>query len=165
MDGLDDIDLALLEALVADGRASYRQLGDRVGLSPPAVADRVRKLEQRGVITGYRAELDYERLGFPILCIIRLNTSGRRSDEAIDGSTIDEVLAAIPEVIEANRVTGSESHVVRARVRSTAHLESLLDQVWQAADSVTNIVTSSPVPRRPMLLARALGRTVASVRM
>lgn len=149
---LDDIDLAICEQLVADGRISYRALGDLVGLSSPAVADRVRRLEQRGVISGYRAELDYEALGFPILCIVRLNTSSGR------GENIDAILEAMPEVIEANRVTGSESHVVRARVRSTAHLEELLDQMWTAADSVTNIVTSSPVRRRPMRLAAALGR-------
>jgi Lrp/AsnC family leucine-responsive transcriptional regulator len=61
---------------------------------------------------------------------------------------------AIPEVIEANRVTGSESHVIRARVRSTAHLENLLHELWQSGESTTNIVTSSPVPRRPMNLRR-----------
>jgi Lrp/AsnC family leucine-responsive transcriptional regulator len=71
---------------------------------------------------------------------------------------VDDVIAAIPEVIEANRVTGSESHVIRARLRSTEHLEELLHELWTHGDSVTNIVTSSPVPRRPMRLRSVLGR-------
>jgi Lrp/AsnC family leucine-responsive transcriptional regulator len=149
---LDDIDLDICEALAWDGRLSYRELGDRIGLSSPATADRVRRLEQRGVITGYRATIDYEALGFPILSIVRLNNS-YRSDVDIDAA-----LADVPEIIEANRVTGAESHVIRARVRSTSHLEDLLKVFWNQADTVTNIVTSSPIHRRPMLLRRALGR-------
>lgn len=146
---LDDINRDILELLLADGRMSYRELGERVGLTAPAVTERVRKLEELGVIKGYRAVIDYEALGFPLLCIIRLN-SPRSAQE------LDDVIRSIPEVIEANRVTGSESHVIRARVASTIHLEQLLDALWEHGESVTNIVTSSPVPRRPMLLGAAL---------
>lgn len=142
---LDDINRELLDLLQIDGRMSYRDLGERIGLTAPAVAERVRKLEAAGVIRGYRAEVDYEVLGFPILSIVRLNAPGRASG-------VDDTLRAIPEVIEANRVTGSDSHVIRARVRSTGHLEELLQQLWEKGDSTTNIVTSSPVPRRPMNL-------------
>ena len=145
---LDDINRDLLDILQLEGRLSYRELGDRVGLSAPAVAERMHKLEDSGVIRGYRAVVDYEALGFPILCIIRLRAPG-------PSSGVDEMVQAIPEVIEANRVTGSESHVIRARVRSTAHLESLLHELWHSGESTTNIVTSSPVPRRPMNLARS----------
>ena len=144
---LDDINRDLLDLLQVDGRMSYRDLGERIGLTAPAVAERVRKLEAAGVIRGYRAEGDYEALGFPILCIVRLNAPGRASG-------VDDTLRAISEVIEANRVTGSDSHVIRARVRSTGHLEELLQQLWEKGDSTTNIVTSSPVPRRPMNLER-----------
>lgn len=146
---LDAINRDLIDLLQQEGRLSYRELGERIGLSAPAIAERVRKLEEAGVITGYRAVVDYEAIGFPILCVIRLNTTNL--DRAID-----EVLEAIPEIIEANRVTGSESHVVRARVRSTAHLEQLLERLWSHGSSVTNIVTSSPVPRRPMGVVAAL---------
>ncbi len=142
---LDDINRDLLDLLQVDGRMSYRDLGERIGLTAPAVAERVRKLEAAGVIRGYRAEVDYEVLGFPILSIIRLNAPGR-------GRGIDDTIRQIPEVIEANRVTGSESHVIRACVRSTGHLEELLQPLWDQGDSTTNIVTSSPVPRRPMNL-------------
>lgn len=147
---LDEINRDLLDLLQHDGRLSYRELGERIGLSPPAVAERIRKLEESGVITGYRAMVDYEAIGFPILCIIRLNATN------LDRATIDDVMTAIPEIIEANRVTGSESHVIRARVRSTAHLEELLELVTGHGATVTNIVTSSPVPRRPMNLRSAL---------
>ena len=148
---IDDINLAILELLQGDGRMSYRDIGERVGLTPPAVTERIRRLESSGVIRGYRATVDNEALGFPLLCIIRLNVSR-------DAEAVDDVIAAMPEVIEANRVTGSESHVIRARVRSTQHLEELLKQLWPYGDSTTNIVTSSPVPRRPMDLRRALAR-------
>ncbi len=146
---LDDINIELLDLLQLGGRLTFRELGDRVGLSAPAVTERVRRLEDQGIITGYRAVVDYEALGFPLLCVIRLNASR-------GAVGVDEVIAAMPEVIESNRVTGSESHVIRARVRSTAHLEELLSQLWEFGDSITNIVTSSPVPRRPMHLGRAL---------
>lgn len=148
---LDDINLDLLDLLQEHGRMSYRELGERVGLTAPAVTERIRKLEDAGVITGYQAVVDYEALGYPLLCVIRLNAP-------LGDAAVDEEIRAIPEVIEANRVTGSESHVMRARVRTTAHLEALLQHVWSHGDSVTNIVTSSPVPRRPMQLRAALGR-------
>lgn len=143
---LDDINIELLDLLQTEGRITYRDLGKRVGLTAPAVTERVHKLEEAGIIRGYRAVVDYEVLGFPLLCVIRLNAS--RSEG------VDEVIAAMPEVIEANRVTGSESHVIRVRMRSTRHLEVLLQELWEFGDSITNIVTSSPVPRRPMQLRR-----------
>lgn len=146
---LDDIDRELVDLLQEDGRMSYRELGDRVQLTAPAVTERIRKLEEAGVILGYRAVVDYEALGFPLLCIIRLN-----APRGAQG--VDDVIADIPEVIEANRVTGSESHVIRAQVRDTAHLEKLLHRLWAHGDSVTNIVTSSPVPRRPVRLRSVL---------
>ena len=142
---LDDINRDLLDLLQLDGRMSYKDLGEQIGLTAPAVAERVRKLEEAGVIKGYRAVVDYEVLGFPILCVIRM-----KAPMSTEG--IDPKIAAIPQVIEANRVTGSDSHVIRARVRSTKNIEELLHEVWEDGETITNIVTSSPVPRRPMNL-------------
>lgn len=149
---LDDINRDLLDLLQLEGRMSYKDLGDRIGLTAPAVAERIRKLEDAGVITGYRAVVDYEVIGFPILSIIRLKAP-------MHAEGIDPKIAAIPNVIEASRVTGSDSHVIRARLRRMLDLEELLQDVWEQGDTITNIVTSSPVPRRPMnLTATDAGR-------
>lgn len=151
---LDDINRELLDILQIDGRMSYKELGDRIGLTAPAVAERVRKLEAEGVIKGYRAVVDYEAVGFPILGIIRVNAPMRTQG-------IDPKIEAIPNVLEASRVTGSDSHVIRVRLRRTRDIEELLEDVWEEADTVTNLVTSSPVPRRPMnLKATNAGREV-----
>ena len=139
---IDDISWALLEELQADGRASYKELGERVGLTPPAIAERMRKLEKAGVIVGYRPVIDYEALGYPILAVIRLKASGGGVGE------IDQLVEDIPEILECHRVTGSESHVIRAIVRTTGHLEELLEVLRLHAETITNIVTSSPVRRR-----------------
>lgn len=149
---LDDINQDLIDLLQRDARMSYRELGEAIGLSAPAVAERVRKLEEAGVITGYHATVDYDAVGFPLLCIIRLNLTSRA------GGELDELIASCPEVIESNRVTGSESHVIRARVSSSEHLEELLHQLWEYGTSETNLVTSSPVPRRPMNIRAARAR-------
>lgn len=151
---LDDINRDLLDLLQVDGRMSYKDLGERIGLTAPAVAERVRKLEEAGAIKGYRAVVDYEAVGFPILGIIRVKAPMRTEG-------IDPKIAAIPNVIEASRVTGSDSHVIRARLRRTRDIEELLQDVWGQVDTITNLVTSSPVPRRPMnLKATNAGREV-----
>lgn len=107
------------------------------------------------MIKGYRAVVDYEVLGFPILCVIRLKAP-------MSTQGIDSRIAAIPQIIEASRVTGSESHVIRARVRTTKEIEELLSDISEDGDTITNIVTSSPVPPRPMNLEAAdAGRVVA----
>lgn len=136
---LDDVGWMLLEELQRNGRASYRELGVRVGLTAPAVADRVRKMERDGIITGYRAEVDHEKLGVPIRAIIRVKTS------AASVGQVDEIVQNMPEVVECHHVTGSENHVIRARLRSTKHLEELLYVLSPYGETVTNIVMSSAV--------------------
>lgn len=144
MTTLDDIDWLIIEQLQTNARISYKDLGELVGLSAPAAADRVRRLERRGVVQGYRAVLDPEVLGVPVLAVIRVNA---RADAV---KRIDEIVLDLPEIIECHRVTGSDSHVIRARLRSTRHLEELLEQLLPYGDTITNIVTSSPVYRRPL---------------
>jgi len=149
---LDTIDEAIVQELQTNGRISWRELGERVQLSAPAVRDRVKAMERDGVITGYSVQVDPAKLGLGLRAIIRLNepyTAG--ADRKVDGIVND-----LPEVIECHRVTGSESHVLRALLTDTNHLEEMLEQLWPYASSITNIVTSSPVPRRspPVSLAR-----------
>lgn len=146
---LDQLDKHILDILQSDGRISWRELGGQVGLSAPAVADRVRALERSGVIIGYGARVDPERIGLSIDAIIRVNSRGFTTDLRAE---------ELPEVIECERVTGTESHVIRAVVRSTSHLEELLQALWDdEANTVTNIVTSTPVPRRPLAIRRLIG--------
>ncbi len=141
---LDDISWLILDELQSNGRISYKELGERVGLTPPAVADRVRKLERAGVITGYTAIIDPDALGLPILAVIRIRTRG----DSV--GTVDELVHDLPEVVECHRVTGSENHVIRAVLQSTGHLEQLLDRLMPYGETITNIVTSSPVARRAL---------------
>lgn len=143
---LDGIDKHILDVLQSEGRISWRELGEQIGLSAPAVADRVRSLERSGVITGYGATVDPSRVGLSIDAIIRVKSRGNAAELAAK---------ELAEVIECERVTGTDSHVIRAVVRSTSHLEELLQELWQDdADTVTNIVTSTPVPRRPLAIQR-----------
>ena len=139
---IDTIDQRILDELQSEGRVSYRDLGERVGLSAPAVTERVRRLERQGVITGYTATIDPAALGAPILAIIRVHSAGPKAPE------IDALAASMPEVIECNRVTGSESHVLRAWCRDLAHLDELIEAFWGYGDTITNVVTSTPVQRR-----------------
>ena len=139
----DDITWMLLTALQQDARLSYKELAERVGLTAPAVAERLRKLERAGVIERYEVRLNAEKLGLPITAVIRINAHE---------SGIDEVVRGIPEILECHRVTGAESHVIRARVASTAHLEEVLIRLSGFGPTVTNIVTSSVVPRRGLAL-------------
>jgi Lrp/AsnC family leucine-responsive transcriptional regulator len=149
---LDEVDWRLIEALQEDGRMSFAELGRRVSLSPPAVAERVRRLEVAGVITGYRAELDLAKLGLGMQAWVRVMATGR------DCETMGSRLVSLPEVLEAHRVTGSDSHVVRVAVRSVEHLENLLNRLMEhSSDSVTAIVLSTPIPHRKVTRALAEG--------
>jgi DNA-binding Lrp family transcriptional regulator len=123
---LDPIDLDLLRLLTVDARLSQRELARRVSMSPPAVAERVARLERAGVIRGYRAELDRERLGFPLVAIIGV--------EAVQGAEQQNLLMslrAMPEVEDVHLITGPRDLLVRLRVRDHAHLkECLFNGIW-----------------------------------
>lgn len=145
---IDDIDRHILRELAHDGRVSFRELGDRVGLSAPAVTDRVRRLEREGVIEGYQAVIDPCAFGFPMLVVVRVHSVGSRAAE------VDELAARMPEVVECHRVTGSESHVLRVRVRDVYHLNEVVEQFWEFGDTITSVVTTTPVPVRPVPMDR-----------
>src|SRR5438270_985214 len=99
---LDDVDWRLVEALQEDGRMSFAELGRRVSLSPPAVAERVRRLEQAGVITGYRAEIDPRKLGYELTAIIRIRPAASQLQRIV------ELAIEIPQVGECHRITGED---------------------------------------------------------
>ena len=143
-EALDEIDWKLVEALQEDGRAGYADLGRRLSLSAPAIAERVRRLEADGVIRGYHALVDPAKLGFGMHAVIRMVISNGH-----ETALIADRLKEAPEVVECHRVTGSDSYVLRAVVRSVEHLDELLVRIMpHSGDTITAIVLSSPVEHR-----------------
>ena len=143
---MDDIDRKILKELQLDARTSYAELGRRVGLTTPAVTERVRKLEDAGIIAGYRAEIDPARVGLPITAFIRMSIVG------VDYSHIIEVAQEATEVIECHRGTGGDSFIMKVAVRSVEHLQEMIDRLTPYGITTTTIVLSSPVKRRDILV-------------
>jgi Lrp/AsnC family leucine-responsive transcriptional regulator len=141
---LDRISWHIVEELQQNARISWAELGRRVGLTTPAVAERVHRLESMGVIRGYRTEIDLERLGLPILIFVRLSMSG---PEALVRE-FQQRVKTWDEVLECHRVTGSESFIVKARVISMGHLERFIDRFGHYGSTSTTTVLSSPVDQR-----------------
>ena len=138
----DEIDQNILRELQTDARLSYAELGRRVGLTTPAVIERVRKLEDAQIITGYRAEIDTSRVGLPIMAFIRMSITG------VDYSHIIEVAQGSSEVLECHRGTGGDSFIMKVAVRSVEHLQEVIDRLTPYGITTTTIVLSSPVKRR-----------------
>src|SRR5215470_9284725 len=118
VENLDETDLRILEALQQDGRASYAELARTVSMSASAVTERVRRLEESGVIGGYSAVVDPERLGLGILAFVRLRyPTGNYKP-------FHDLIATTPEIVEAHHVTGEDCFVLKVLARSMGHLES-----------------------------------------
>ena len=143
---LDDTNLRLLAELQADARVSLAELGRRVGLSSPAVADRLARLEEDGVIRGYRAEIDPRALGYTLSVVIRIRPAPRELRKVAD------VARDTPEVVQCDRVTGEDCYVMRAHVRDVEHLEEVIDRFVALGQTTTSVVQSAPVPRRAIPL-------------
>lgn len=135
---LDSIDWALLEQLRQDARLSWVELGKRVGLTPPAIALRVARLEEQGVITGYRAQVDLARIGRPTIAFLRVRVGAERRLDRIRS-----VFEKIPEILECHRVTGDDCYLVKVAVAGTPELESLVDRLMLIGDPITLIVLST----------------------
>lgn len=139
---LDEIDRKLLNELQEDARTSYAELGRRVGLTTPAVIERVRKLEDARIITGYRAEVDTPHVGLPITAFIRMSITG------VDYGHIIDVAQSSNEVLECHRGTGEDSFIMKVAVASVEHLQEVIDRLTPYGITTTTIVLSSPVKRR-----------------
>jgi Lrp/AsnC family transcriptional regulator, leucine-responsive regulatory protein len=139
---LDAIDRKIIGELSADGRISFAELGRRTHLSPPAVTERVRRLEQTGVITGYRAEIDPRALGYRLTAIVRVKPTVRQL------SKVAELATQILQVEECLRITGEDCFYIKLHLGSIEELPSVLDQFLLYGETTTSIVNATPVPRR-----------------
>jgi Lrp/AsnC family transcriptional regulator, leucine-responsive regulatory protein len=146
---LDDINRRLLDELQRDGRVAFAELGRRVGLSAPAVAERVGRLEREGVITGYRAEVDPRAIGYTLAAVVRIRPFARQIHK------IPEIAMQTPEIVECERITGEDCFLLRLHVRAMEDLEPVLDRFTPFGQTTTSIVHSAPVARRALSLNAA----------
>jgi Lrp/AsnC family leucine-responsive transcriptional regulator len=139
---LDEVNLRILQELQENGRLGMAELARRVSMSPPAVAERVQRLERAGVIAGYRAEIDARALGYPVAAIVRIRPASGQLQR------IPEVARETPEVGECYRITGDDCYLMRLHLRAIDDLEDVLDRFTPYGQTTTSIIHSAPVPRR-----------------
>lgn len=138
---LDPTDLAIIEILQEDGRINITELGRRVGLSQPAVSERVKRLEERGIITGYKAAVDLASLGLGTMAIIRLRTTHEHIAACL------KLFATMPEVIEVFRLTGEDCFFLKVIVPSPTGLESIVDAFGRYGAVTTSVVLRAEAPK------------------
>ncbi len=139
---IDGIDWKILIELQNDARISYAELGRRIGLTTPAIIERVRKLEDANIILGYRVEIDTAKVGLPVTAFIRMSITG------VDYSKIIDAVKETNEVLECHRGTGGDSFIIKVAVASVEHLQTVIDKLTPYGITTTAIVLSSPVKRR-----------------
>ncbi|WP_372526116.1 Lrp/AsnC family transcriptional regulator [Piscinibacter sp.] len=144
--GTDAFDARILAELQSDARLSMAELGRRVHLSPPAVTERVRKLEASGVITGYRATVDLNRLGYGIRAIIRVGRA--------EYARVVKLVQQTPEVVNAYNVTGEDSWILEIAVIDVAHLDAVVTKFCILAETSTAIILNRVREYQPMAPAR-----------
>ncbi|RXV61244.1 AsnC family transcriptional regulator [Roseovarius sp. A46] len=140
--GFDAIDAAILRELAADARIPRAELSRRVGLSAPSVADRVRRLEDVGIITGYGARIDPARLGYGLTILIRARPLPGEMHNMI------EAIRETPQIVACDRVSGDDCFVARAHVRDVAEMEAVIDRIVPFGATNSSVVQSSPIEER-----------------
>lgn len=143
---LDETNRKLLAELQDQARLSLAELGRRVGLSSPAVAERLARLEAQGAIAGYRTDVDPKALGYTLSAVVRVRPASRQLPR------IAEIARSSAEVVECHRITGEDCFFMKAHVRSIEHLEELIDRFTPYGQTTTSIIQSSPVPPRGPLI-------------
>jgi Lrp/AsnC family leucine-responsive transcriptional regulator len=133
---LDSTDWAILSELQEDARISLTELGRRVSLSASATTERVRRLESIGVITGYRAEVDLTKVGYPVLAVVRLKYPGNKHEP------LHRLLAERREILECLRTTGDDCYTLKVAAASMPHLEELVNELTDFGSTTTNLVYS-----------------------
>jgi len=139
---LDATDRRIIEALSRNARMPLKELAQAAGLSSPSAAERVRRLEERGVITAFTVDVDAEQLGYPLQAIVRVRP--------LPGQLhiVERLIQDIPEFIECDKVTGDDCFIARLVVRSMGELDGILDKITERAETNTSMIKSSPVKRR-----------------
>ena len=146
---LDLTSRRILAELQREGRLTFAELGRRVNLSSPAVAERVQHLERDGVIRGYHADVDPRAVGLALTTVVRIRPAPGQLRNVADAA------AAAPEIVECNRITGEDCYIARAHVRDVEHLEQLIDRFTVLGQTTTSIVQSSPVHARGLAVGDA----------
>jgi Lrp/AsnC family leucine-responsive transcriptional regulator len=141
---LDETGRKLLTALQENARLSYAELGRRIGLSPAATAERLKRLEEAGVIKGYRVEIDREALGLPILAVIRMSCDGAMYRPFL------KAVQSMESVTECHHVAGGDAFILKAVAASVEQLERLVEKLLNFGVPTTSIVFSSPVVERKL---------------
>ena len=143
---LDAVDQHVLSELQFDARVSMAELGRRVGLSAPAVTERVVRLERAGIISGYHATVNPKAIGYPIAAIVRIRPAAQQLRK------IPELALDTPEVVACHCITGEDCFLLELHLRDMDDLEEILDRFVLFGQTTTSIVHSSPVARRPLPL-------------
>ena len=141
---LDEIGRNLLQALQEDARLSFAELGRRIGLSPAATAERLRRLEEAGVIVGYRVEIDREALGLPVLAIVRMSCDGVRYRPFL------KAVKGMENVLECHHVTGGDAFILKVAAESVTELGKVVEKLLDFGVPTTSIVFSSVVDGRKL---------------
>jgi Lrp/AsnC family transcriptional regulator, leucine-responsive regulatory protein len=139
---LDDVDRIIVEVLVRNARISLKELARRVSLSSPSVSERLRRLEERGVIRAFTVEINPISLGYRLQAIVRIKPLPGKLQE------VQKLLADVPELTECDKVTGDDCFIARLHLRSIEQLDRILDRIANKAETSTAIVKSTPIPRR-----------------
>lgn len=144
---LDEIDRRILDILAANARVSLKELAQEAGLSSPSAADRLRKLEERGVLDGFTIALNPAKVGYPLQAVIRVRPMPGMLH------IVERLIQETPEFVECDKVTGDDCFIAKLYVRDMAQLDTILDRIAEKAQTNTSIVKSTPVKRRlPPLL-------------
>jgi Lrp/AsnC family leucine-responsive transcriptional regulator len=143
---IDGVNARLLTELHADPRITMSELARRVGMSSPAVTDRIQRMRETGVITGFRMDVSPSALGLPVTAFVRIRPAPGRLNR------LAELIRSTAQVSECHRITGEDCFLLKVHAANVEGLESVLDQFLAYGQTVSSIVVSTPVPPRPLPL-------------
>ncbi|MBB3384941.1 Lrp/AsnC family transcriptional regulator [Rhizobium sp. WW22] len=140
--GLDEIDQRMLEALARNARISLKELAEAASLSSPSAAERLRRLEERGIISAFTVDIAPEAIGYPLQAIVRIRPLPGQLH------VVERIIQQTPEFIECDKVTGDDCFIGRLVVRSMGELDGILDKITERAETNTSMIKATPVKRR-----------------